>query len=62
MNKQTIKTSGFSLVKGKNLKGDDYFDVKTVGNLTIAIICEGVGSADERAETARRGVCSLSEN
>jgi serine/threonine protein phosphatase PrpC len=54
MSKQTIKTSGFTLAKGKELKGDDYFDVKTIDNLTIAIVCDGVGSADEGAEAAKR--------
>jgi len=54
MNKQNIKTSGFTLAKGKELKGDDFFDVKTIGDLTIAIVCDGVGSADEGAEAAKR--------
>ena len=62
MSKQTIKTSGFSLAKGKELKGDDYFDVKTVGNLTIAIVCDGVGSAEEGAEAARRVTKHLMSN
>ena len=54
MSNQTIQTSGFSLVKGKQLTGDDYFAVKTLGELTIAIVCDGVGSADEGAEAAKR--------
>jgi len=62
MSKQRIKTSGFSLVKGKELKGDDYFDVKVIGNLTIAIVCDGVGSADEGAEAARRVTKHLMSN
>ena len=62
MNKQDINTSGFSLVKGKELKGDDYFDVKVIGNLTIAIVCDGVGSADEGAEAARRVTTHLMSN
>jgi len=62
MSKQTIKTSGFSLAKGKELKGDDYFDVKVIGNLTIAIVCDGVGSADEGAEAARRVTKHLMSN
>ena len=62
MSKQTIKTSGFTLAKGKELKGDDYFDVKTIGNLTIAIVCDGVGSADEGAEAARRVTTHLMSN
>jgi len=62
MSKQNIKTSGFSLVKGKELKGDDYFDVKIIGNLTIAIVCDGVGSADEGAEAAKRVTIHLMSN
>lgn len=62
MQKQTIKTSAFSLVKGKELKGDDFFDVKTINNLTIAIVCDGVGSADEGAEAARRVTTHLMNN
>ncbi len=59
---QNIKTSGFSLVKGKELTGDDYFDVKTIDNFTIAIVCDGVGSADEGAEAARRVTNYLMSN
>ena len=62
MGKQNINTSGFSLVKGKELKGDDYFDVKVIGNLTIAIVCDGVGSADEGAEAALRVTKYLMSN
>jgi len=54
MQNKNIKTSGFTLAKGKELKGDDFFDVKSIGGLTIAIVCDGVGSADEGAEAARR--------
>lgn len=49
-----IKTSGFSLAKGKELTGDDFYDVKTIGDITIAIVCDGVGSADEGAQAAKR--------
>jgi len=62
MSKQEIKSSGFSLVKGKQLKGDDYFEVKTIGNLTIAIVCDGVGSADAGAEAAKRVTTYLMNN
>lgn len=54
MKNSNIKTSGFSLVKRKELTGDDFYDVKTIGNLTIAIVCDGVGSAQEGAEAAKR--------
>jgi len=49
-----IKTTGFSLAKRKELTGDDFYDVKTIGNLTIAIVCDGVGSATEGAAAAKR--------
>ncbi|CAA6807935.1 MAG: Protein serine/threonine phosphatase PrpC, regulation of stationary phase [uncultured Sulfurovum sp.] len=62
MSKQTIQTSGFSLAKGKQLTGDDYFDVKTISNLSIAIVCDGVGSADEGAEAAKRVTTHLMSN
>ena len=54
MIKNNIKTSGFSLAKRKELIGDDFYDVKTIGNLTVAIVCDGVGSATEGAAAAKR--------
>ena len=62
MSHNNIKTSGFSLAKGKELTGDDFYDVKTIGNLTIAIVCDGVGSADEGAEAAKRVTTYLMNN
>lgn len=59
---QKIKTSGFTLAKGKQLTGDDFFDVKTIDDLTIAIVCDGVGSADEGAEAAKRVTMHLMSN
>ena len=57
-----IKTSGFSLAKGKELKGDDFYDTKTIGDLTVAIVCDGVGSAVEGAEAAKRTTTYLINN
>jgi serine/threonine protein phosphatase PrpC len=54
MSDSNIKTSGFTLAKGKQLKGDDFYDVKTIDNLTVGIVCDGVGSATEGAEAAKR--------
>jgi len=62
MPQKNIKTSGFSLAKGKDLTGDDFYDIKTVGNLTIAIVCDGVGSADEGAQAAKRVTTYLINN
>jgi serine/threonine protein phosphatase PrpC len=57
-----IKYSGFSLAKGKELTGDDFYDVKNIGNLTVAIVCDGVGSASEGAEAAKRVTSYLLNN
>jgi len=54
MSVENIKLSGFSLAKGKELIGDDFYDVKTMEDLTIAVLCDGVGSALEGAEAAKR--------
>ncbi|WP_373072823.1 protein phosphatase 2C domain-containing protein [Sulfurimonas sp.] len=54
MAKEQIRKTGFSLAKGKELTGDDFYDVKTIGNLTLAIVCDGVGSATEGAAAAKR--------
>ena len=62
MQSANIKHSGFALAKKKELKGDDYYDVKTIGNLTIAVVCDGVGSADEGAEAAKRTTNYLINN
>jgi len=57
-----IKSSGFSLAKGKELTGDDFYDVKTVGDLSVAIVCDGVGSAVEGAQAAKRTTDYLMNN
>jgi serine/threonine protein phosphatase PrpC len=54
MPSHNIKGSGFSLAKRKELIGDDFYDVKTIGNLTVAIVCDGVGSAAAGREAASR--------
>jgi serine/threonine protein phosphatase PrpC len=54
MSKQNIETSGFSLAKGTQLKGDDFFEIKVLENLTVAVVCDGVGSAMAGAEAAKR--------
>ncbi len=54
MHKSNIKTSGFTLAKRKELTGDDFYDIKTIGNLSVAIVCDGVGSAEEGAQAAKR--------
>ena len=54
MSKQNIETSGFTLAKGKELKGDDFFEVKVMDTITVAVVCDGVGSAMQGAEAAKR--------
>ena len=62
MASQNIKSSGFSLAKRKELTGDDFYDVKSIGNLSVAIVCDGVGSATEGAEAAKRTTTYLMNN
>ena len=62
MPSKNIKTSGFSLAKRKELTGDDFYDIKTIGNITVAIVCDGVGSAKEGAEAAQRTTNYLMNN
>jgi serine/threonine protein phosphatase PrpC len=57
-----IRTTAFSLAKEKNLLGDDFYDVKTVGDLTIAVVCDGVGSAHKGGEAAKRVTTYLINN
>jgi serine/threonine protein phosphatase PrpC len=59
---KNIKTSGFSLAKRNELTGDDFYDTSRVGNLTIAIVCDGVGSADKGAQAALRVTTYLMNN
>ena len=62
MTSTNIKYSGFSLAKRKELTGDDFYDVKTIGDLTIAVVCDGVGSAVEGAAAAKRTTTHLMNN
>ena len=54
MSKQNIDTSGFTLAKGTQLTGDDFFETKVLDNITVAVVCDGVGSAMQGAEAAKR--------
>ncbi|APW66660.1 protein kinase [Poseidonibacter parvus] len=54
MSKATISTSGFSLAKRQELTGDDYYEIKQFNDLTIAVVCDGVGSAEEGALAAKK--------
>jgi len=54
MSKQNIETSGLTLAKGIQLKGDDFYEVKVMDTITVAVVCDGVGSAMQGAEAAKR--------
>lgn len=54
MSKQNISTSGLTLAKGSQLKGDDFYEVKVMDTITVAVVCDGVGSAVAGAEAAKR--------
>ncbi len=54
MSKQNIDTSGLTLAKGTQLKGDDFFELKVMEEITVAVVCDGVGSALAGAEAAKR--------
>jgi serine/threonine protein phosphatase PrpC len=54
MSKQNIETSGLTLAKGTQLQGDDFFEVKVMDTITVAVVCDGVGSAMRGAEAAKR--------
>lgn len=53
MSKNSIETSGFSLAKRQEVTGDDFYDIKVLNDITIAVVCDGVGSAQEGAEAAK---------
>ena len=49
-----IKFSSFSLVKGNDLVGDDYYLAKKYDNFVVGLVCDGVGSAEAGREAAKR--------
>ncbi|MDM5262670.1 bifunctional protein-serine/threonine kinase/phosphatase [Sulfurovum sp. XTW-4] len=53
MSKQSIETSGLTLAKGTQLRGDDFFEVKVMDDITVAVVCDGVGSALQGAQAAK---------
>jgi serine/threonine protein phosphatase PrpC len=62
MSKSNIKTSGFTLAKENELVGDDFYDIKITNNITIAVLCDGVGSSIAGAEAAKRVSTHLINN
>lgn len=57
-----IKHSAFSLAKGRELTGDDFYGVVSSNSITIAIVCDGVGGAEAGAEAAKRATNYLLTN
>ena len=62
MSKNNIKTSGFSLAKKKELTGDDFYQIKQLDDMTIAVVCDGVGSAIQGASAAKKVTHHLINN
>ncbi|MFA6740548.1 MAG: protein phosphatase 2C domain-containing protein [Arcobacteraceae bacterium] len=62
MSKSNIKTSGFCLAKRKELIGDDFYEIKQFGDLTIAVLCDGVGSATQGALAAKKVTLHIINN
>jgi len=55
----SIKTTAFSLAKGVDLRSDDAYEVKKVGLESIAVVCDGVGSAIGGGEASVKSVAHI---
>ncbi len=62
MSKSNIRATGFMLAKRAELTGDDFYDIKVSDNITVAVLCDGVGSAAAGAEAAKRVTTHLINN
>ena len=62
MKTKNIKTSAFGLAKADELLSDDFYDVKLIDNLCVAIVCDGVGSAEEGRAAAIKTVTHIMKN
>ena len=62
MRKKQFIFNAFGLAKGKELVSDDFYAVKTYEDATIAVMCDGVGSAHRGQEASRRIVNNLVNN
>ncbi len=54
--------TSFSLAKDKDLTGEDYLEVKKLDDLIVAVLCDGVGSAEGGKEAAKRTTKYLINN
>jgi len=62
MNKNCIKSTSLTLAKGRDLKGDDFCGVKVFEDITVAVVCDGVGSALEGDKAAKKVTDYLLQN
>ncbi len=62
MQKKQFIFNAFGLAKGKELVSDDFYAVQTYEDATIAVMCDGVGSAHRGREASRRIVNNLVNN
>ncbi|NOQ30988.1 MAG: protein kinase [Helicobacteraceae bacterium] len=58
----SIISSCFGLAKANELLSDDAYEVKSFNNTTVAVLCDGVGSAEHGREAAQHIVTSLLTN
>jgi serine/threonine protein phosphatase PrpC len=56
MEKSNLNVSSVGLAKGTSLLSEDSFDVKSFDNLTIAVLCDGVGSVKEAKKASSKTV------
>jgi len=56
MKKSNLKTSAFGLAKGAELLSEDSFAVQSFKDITVAVLCDGVGSSKEGREASLRTV------
>ena len=62
MSKNNVKTSGFCFAKRKELIADDFYEIKQFDDMTIAVLCDGVGSAQEGALAAKKVTLHIINN
>ncbi len=62
MASKCISSTALTLAKGRELKGDDFYGVKIYEDITVAVVCDGVGSALEGARAAKKVTNYLLQN
>ncbi len=59
---KNYRLSAFGLAKGAKLVGDDSYAVRSFDDITIGIVCDGVGSAEGGREASQRVVNFMLNN